>query len=306
MTRGEFLTGVGSLALTGCATGISAVGKRRLDPNLTVLVSDCHVNGAKPGHEAAETEKTLAEILKLDPLPARLVHFGDIAASKGDIEDYRLSEKLFRPFADAGVECAWMMGNHDHRAPFAEVYPDWAASSPVKGRIVHVVALPSVDLVLLDSLGKEEFWGAPVDGEVTGGQLEWLAEFAKKTTRPYFICAHHDGRQMKSFAQAAMGHSPLMCGYLHGHRHSWMPDTLHNWTDGGRLVRSIGLPSGGAWGDVGFVTLRDLGDRTVFTLHERDSWFPKPPADGKRAPVCERLIRENNGATVTIDLPHLK
>ena len=305
MRRREFLMGMGAVV---AAASVRADGKRRLDPNLAVLVSDCHVNGAKPGHEAAETEKTIAEILKLDPLPAKVIHFGDIAVTLGLPEDYAKSRELFRPLEEAGVELSWMMGNHDKRAAFAAAYPEWAASTEVKGRLVHVVRLPSADLVLLDSQAEAADPGTEnaVDGEVTGGQVEWLADYARRATRPYFVCAHHDGRQMKPFAKKALDRAPMLCGYLHGHRHSWMPDALHSWTDGGRLVRSIGLPSGGAWGDIGFVTLRDMGDRMVFTLHERDSWFPKPPADGRRAPACERLVRENDGATVTVDLPHRK
>jgi hypothetical protein len=180
---------------------------------------------------------------------------------------------------------------------FAEVFPEWAETSEVKGRIVHVVKMPSVDLVLLDSLDQLKN-KSNHDGKINEAQIKWLEKFGASTKRPFFVCTHHDGRQMKKFAQTAIGTSTLMRGYIHGHRHSWMLDALHDWKDGGRLVRSIGMPSAALWGDIGFVTFRDKGDHAEFKIFERDCFFPSP--DFKREESWDVLRKENDGAVVKV------
>ena len=45
-----------------------------------------------------------------------------------------------------------IMGNHDRRDNFLQVWPEYAKTSPVKGRIVSKVEMPHVDLLMLDTL----------------------------------------------------------------------------------------------------------------------------------------------------------
>jgi len=278
------------MAAAGCA---SAVAEGRFDPGLAVLVSDLHINGEKPSHTTAELKKTVASLLALRPLPAHVVMMGDVADTHGKACDYKAADPLMRPLEDAGIAVDWVMGNHDHRAAFADFRPDYAKTTLVPGRQVHVVSLPSFDLVLMDSLVESPGEGSfnEVDGEVDGGQLEWLADYGAKAKRPFVVCAHHDGRQMKSFAKAAILSSPKMCGYLHGHRHSWMPDALHAWGKDARLVRSAGIPSAAAWGDIGYALLRDCGDSAEITAVIRDCWFPRPPS----TEATRRIAKENDG-----------
>ena len=59
-------------------------GARQCDPSFVALISDLHVNGLKaevPTHCYEEIcfRKTVEAILALDPLPANVVCFGDIA-----------------------------------------------------------------------------------------------------------------------------------------------------------------------------------------------------------------------------------
>lgn len=301
MNRREFLFASAAVAATSLRGASPAAAGASV-----VLLSDCHVNGENTGHTAAETAKTIKAILALDPLPKTLVYFGDLAAGVGREIDYRAAKEVFRPLVDAGVTIRWMMGNHDHREPFAKVFPEAAAASPVPGRIVGTVAVGGFDLVLLDSLSEVggDGQGNNLDGEIDEAQLKWLRDYAAAATRPYFICAHHDGRQMKKFAQTAMGMSRRMIGYLHGHRHSWMPDALHNWGETGRLVRSVGLPSGSAWGDIGFAVLTDRGDHAEIELFERDCFFPKPAETAAERPALwDDMIKENNRSRIRFAYP---
>ncbi len=71
------------------------------DESLAVLLSDLHVSGLDgPPHEGGKPrsthprawlERSVAEILKMTPLPRNVIVFGDIAYLRGRIEDYRRS-----------------------------------------------------------------------------------------------------------------------------------------------------------------------------------------------------------------------
>ena len=310
LDRRSFVSGALCAAVGGTFAAEAAAGGERppspaVDPALAVLISDLHVSGEDAAkHTRPELEKTVAAILALSPRPARVVVFGDVADTHGKACDYAAAKPLLEPLFAAGFEVSFMMGNHDHRAAFADAWPESAASSLVPGRFVHVVPVGGVDLVLMDSLWESPGVGTfnEVDGKVDGGQLEWLAEWGAKATRPFVVCTHHDGRQMKSFAKAAMKSSPKMCGYLHGHRHCWMPDVLHVWGSAARAVRSVGLPSTGAWGDIGFALFRAYSDRAELTLVERDFYFPKP-APAAANPSWKAVLAENRNARVTFFWP---
>lgn len=298
MNRREFILAAGAFSLApSMAATDSASHGRKIDKSLAVIVSDSHICGDRKWHANDEAVKTLNQILALDPLPAKMIVTGDIAALVGLKKDYVEAKNVFAPIADAGIEIAWMMGNHDRRDAFAEVFPEWAGSSEVEGRIVHVVKMPSFDFVLLDSLDQLKKKNNH-DGKVGNDQIRWLEKFAAKTKRPFVVCTHHDGRQMKSFAQKSINLGPLMRGYIHGHRHSWMLDALHAWDHGGRLVRSVGIPSASLWGDIGFVAVRDKGDHAEFKLHQRDCFFPSP--DIKREKSWNLIREENDGKTIKI------
>lgn len=303
MNRRSFLGGATTFAMmSGCRMGSLSSCSRR-DPRLVALVCDLHINGKTPEHSTAESTKTLAEILALDPLPARLICLGDVSRDAGTEADYRAARQLFAPVFAAGIEVFWTMGNHDHRATFARVFPEAETASSVRGRFAQVVALPDFDCVIVDSLDERLAEGVsnPVDGKVDEEQVRWLEDFARRTTRPFLVMAHHDGRQMKSFAKRAMASSPLMRGYIHGHRHTWMKDTLHSWGEPWPFVRSVGLPSAGFWGDIGYALLRDEGDRATVRLCERDCWYPKPNLPRGKAALRESIVRANQDDVVVFE-----
>lgn len=130
------------------------------------------------------------------------------------------------------------------------------------------------------------------------GDRKWHANDEAVKTLNQILALDPLPAKMKSFAQKTINLGPLMRGYIHGHRHSWMLDALHAWDHGGRLVRSVGIPSASLWGDIGFVAVRDKGDHAEFKLHQRDCFFPSP--DIKREKSWDLIREENDGKTIKI------
>lgn len=266
---------------------------RRAKPGCRiVLLSDLHLDGANPAaHQNRQAVATVESVLKLAPRPDRVVVLGDIACYVGRPEDYRLAAEVLRPFAEADIPVELMMGNHDRRDALCDAFPA-CRQSEVPGRIVRTVDCGVATLVLLDS--HDEGKG---DGAIDPLQERWLESYLDRADRPTFLCVHHDGRQMKRFAASAVTRSPQVVGYLHGHRHTWLVDELHGWQGpaGARLVRSVGLPTAGFWGDVGFAVLDCFDNEAVLTLHETDCFFPTPES---QTPAQRRMREENDGARI--------
>lgn len=287
MNRREFLM-AGALASVGATSSV-----RWAKPACRVaLLSDLHLDGTDSvAHQNRLVAATVESVLKLKPRPGRVVVLGDIACYAGRPEDYRLAAEVLRPFADAGIPVELVMGNHDRRDALCDAFPA-CRQSEVPGRIVRTVDCGVAALVLLDS--HDEGNG---DGAIDPLQERWLESYLDKADKPTFVCVHHDGRQMKRFAASAVTRSPQVVGYLHGHRHAWLVDGIHGWKGpaGARLVRSVGLPSAGFWGDVGFAVLDCFADEAVLTLHESDCFFPTPES---QTPAQRRMRAENDGARI--------
>ena len=313
MTRRMFLTGLataaaGAMARRAAALPAAAGRKKRvLDPALAVLLSDLHVNGLKsevPTHlyEEACLAKTVAEILALDPLPANVVCFGDIAYHWGQREDYVLAHGLLQPLVDAGIRLTLGMGNHDRRGNFLEVWPEYAKTSPVPGRIVSKVELPHVDLLLLDTLNalEVEKFRKSNPGELDDAQREWLAETLKAATKPVLTCAHHKPDEDKVGLGALLLKSEACRGHIHGHWHKWARDIIHSGWEPQQVKPYVGLPSTGHWGDIGYAILRTFPDRVEIVNRQWDFFFTGGPGDGQ--PMRGDIVRELDGQKATLRL----
>ena len=73
VSRRGFIGGLGAAAV---APRLFAKKPSDYDPDLTVLLSDLHVNGIRNTHQLGRLERAVGEILALTPLPARAVVFG--------------------------------------------------------------------------------------------------------------------------------------------------------------------------------------------------------------------------------------
>ena len=309
MTRREFLTATGSLLVSSGATTVSGGRKTvtalRHDPCLVALVSDMHVNGLKdevPTHcyEEVCLRKVVASILALDPLPANVVCFGDIAYHWGQPEDYPLAASILKPLEDAGMRLTLGMGNHDRRDNFLAQWPEYAKTSPVTGRIVSKVGLPHVDLLMLDTLNALEVEKNKKSnpGELDNAQREWLAETLKAATKPILTCAHHKPNEGKVDLAKLLLESAACKGHIHGHWHKWGRDIIHNGWNPHNLKPMVGLPSTGHWGDIGFATMRVFPDRVEITNLQNDFFFTGGPGDGQ--PMRDDIVRELNDQKVTL------
>lgn len=322
LTRRGFLQGVmGAVAVGagGCA-GLPFAGKPRRDETLVALLSDCHAgNWKSPAYQGEKLRECIMRVLKLDPLPGKMLIPGDLAYLWGRKEDYALSRQLLQPVLDAGIELTIGMGNHDRRENFLEFWPEYAARSPVPDRIVSTVRGVHFDYIMLDTLdqpAETDKWITP--GTLEGDQREWLAATCKAANRPFLVLAHHPAgelgepgkgntyRSARIFGELIMGkkESPTRCcGYIHGHDHRWyVTRSLCHWSEA-RIGRTAALPSTGHWGDIGYSLLREYPDRAELRLVQYDYFSPKPPKPGDPPnPAWQSVVLDNAhaGCTFTV------
>ena len=283
------------------------------DPSLTVFLSDMHVGqegrqtiwGKQPGYQNALFEKAVNKVLKMRPLPARTVIFGDLALWMGFNEDYEASLPAINRLKAAGIAVTITMGNHDHRGAFLKFHPEYAKSSPVPGRIVSVVDLGTCDLLLLDSLGENERGAGYVNlvkGVLDKVQKEWLVETVESAKRPFIVGSHHSPMELNVLD--LLLRQPRFIGYVYGHEHFWNARWEPCAGDESRFAYRICLPSTGWWGDIGFATCRTLADRAEIALVEDDFFFQSPLKNGEpRPPEWDDILARNRGRVCTLTYP---
>lgn len=279
-------------------------------PNLAVLISDLHyTDPMRPGSDGKPVDRNyvlecsrrfVAEIVSMRPRPSLVVCLGDVSWAFGDEGDYEIAERELRPLEDAGIRLVMTVGNHDLREPFLKHLGKWCAPSPVDGRIVAVVPMPTFDMVVLDSLkepppgeyGNRKFLR---DCELGKAQAEWLKDFLAKAARPVILASHHPSGQLRLTSLVAS--SPRVFGYIHGHEHRWVRNFIFDWRCK-LVVRSQGLPSFGLDRDVGYAVLRSFRDRAELEYVAKDWYLPRPVPKSERPPLWDDLLRDNIGRKV--------
>ena len=198
------------------------------------------------------------------------------------------------------------MGNHDKRGPFLAQYPQYEKTTKIPGQIVSVVPLPGADFIMLDSLQEGKDKSNPVGGMLSKEQQDWLAESLPKWERPFFLGAHHAGCELKIGKQGLnnfLFSCPKHAGFIHGHEHRW----IQTWTrldyKHTTIHRTLGLPSTGHWGDIGYVLFRELPDRFTATCVQKDFYFPSPRKPEARPAVWDAIAQEHNGQYCTFMKP---
>jgi len=280
MTRKAFLAGV----LSACvATGLA--GEVPLDQNLVAIFSDLHTTTDKNSpHQREGVARCVRDVLALNPRPANVLFYGDLAYNHGETNDYRLLKELVKPLADAGVRWSACFGNHDRRDSFFSVFPGRKSATPlVLGRMVSIVETPHADFILLDSCLE-----GPVNGGIDEAQRAWLRKTLSQYKKPVFVGAHHPIQE--TAVADLLTSAPAYAGYIYGHNHQWLPQNEHG-------VDTLCLPSTGHWGDIGFVLAKLDAEGAVFTLRQRDFYTPRPaakPEDIK--PEWKERVRKNDGS----------
>lgn len=307
MTRRDFVFGTASAAavsLVGCKTCSGA----DFDERLSVFISDVHVP-AGDSYMLGRFVRTVDEILAMRPLPRRVICFGDLAATYGLKEDYLATLPYFQKLSAIGIELTMAMGNHDRRSAFLEVWPEYAKRTLVRGRIVTRIDLGGCNLLMLDALQGTDDRAlddmGPVAGAMDQDQQEWLADELKRLTHPTIVASHYPVSELKigetPLAQILAG-NPFVKGYVYGHGHCWRegwePDA---WGPCSRSVlRTLGLPSTGLWGDIGHVVARVDADNLEARLIEREFYYPCP-----KTPVptsWQRMVHDKQGLRMTFAL----
>ncbi|MBR1575089.1 MAG: metallophosphoesterase [Bacteroidales bacterium] len=309
MDRRSFLSSLALLGVQGCLMDASGAirkldaepndgrARRRrkgpvYDDNLVCLISDLHTN---PGaYQPARLERTIADILALDPLPRNVIALGDLAYLLGKPEEYARLKEILVPLEASDIRLTLAMGNHDRRAHFAEAFPGYAAASELKDRFVYVVETPRVDFIVLDSLQEStdpRKWITP--GALDDGQRAWLQEkLAAYKDKPVFVMSHHPLGEIG--IRDLLLDCPTCCGYIHGHDHVWRPGWSHRNYRDRDLIRTLCVPSTGHWGDIGY-TLLELGETSaVARLHQYEFFFPNPLAEGEAKPAQWSMIEEEH------------
>lgn len=304
-SRRGFLSAMGMMVLADSfGDALCASGKPLLDPNLAVFLSDLHVNGMDKKvswrterHQEENLAFTVREILKMRPLPANVVVFGDLAWLWGDLDDYLRVKSYFRQLEAVGIKMTLGVGNHDRRKYFLEAFTEYA-KSPVPGRIVSKLSLPHADLLMLDTLqeGSEEGKMGPVPGIIDKAQGEWLKSEIATWKRPTFVCCHHPLCELNVGGkplEALLMDNASFAGFIRGHKHHWSKGFIYKHWTVTDTKRELGLPSACNWGDIGYVTFRVAPDHAVAKLVQRDYWYPKP--DMPKDPHWKAMTAENQG-----------
>ena len=151
-------------------------------------VSDTHFVAEGSLYGAVDSEATLRQLF--DELeasggrPEAIVVTGDLA-DKGDPVAYAKLKAVVEPAAARlGAQIIWVMGNHDDRGAFRE---SLLGQAPTSAPIDRVHMVNGLRIIALDSTVPGHHYG-----EVTGAQLDWLAEeLSSPAPHGTILAMHH-------------------------------------------------------------------------------------------------------------------
>ena len=305
--RRKFLQlGAAAAVLTCLPRPIRAEEKTAFDDNLIVFLADVHAGaGKKCATARAKLKETVEEILAMRPLPRNVLVFGDVAYTCGLGADYDISRPLFQKLEDAGIIVTVGMGNHDRRSEFAKRWPEAAARSLVPGRYVHLVEMPHVDFLMLDSLAgsddrpQDDF--GPGDGSLSDDQQQFLVNFLSGRTKPVVLCAHHKSSDLVACGRpvsSLLAETDCVAGYIHGHNHRWRRDWTRNKKQKTpqRVKRELCLPSNGMWGDIGYALCKVKPDRIIIEPVLKDFWLKQQMPLQRRPPEWNDILEEGRAS----------
>jgi len=151
-------------------------------------VSDTHFVASGELYGAVDSEETLrrlfVELEASGGRPEAIVVTGDLA-DKGDPIAYAKLKAIVEPAAERlGAQIIWVMGNHDDRGAFREAL---LGQAPTTAPIDRVHMVNGLRIISLDSSVPGHHYG-----EVTGAQLDWLAEeLAEPAPHGTILAMHH-------------------------------------------------------------------------------------------------------------------
>ena len=187
-------------------------------------VTDIHL-GFEPDNPGElnrqRLDAVLAHMAGISTRPDILLATGDLV-DRGDRESY---ERLRQAFSTCPIPALPCMGNHDERAPFRAVFPEFAGEG---GFIQYHADIGALRLIIVDTLEEGRHGGAFCDT-----RARWLSDrLVEEQDRPTLIVMHHppvelgiewmntDPREpwVARFADAISGHAQvrgIICGHVH-------------------------------------------------------------------------------------------
>ena len=115
---------------------------------LVAQITDIHL-GFEPDSpqefNRQRLDAALAALTSLDPLPDLLLATGDLV-DRGDVASYR---RLREALSALPFPVHYALGNHDLRASFAEVFPEFALTD---GFLQYVIETEPLRLIVIDTL----------------------------------------------------------------------------------------------------------------------------------------------------------
>ncbi|MDO4570385.1 MAG: metallophosphoesterase [Planctomycetia bacterium] len=262
MNRREFLRATGGCVLVACGTPHS-LGAEQIptDENVVAIFADTHLRNPQSTQHVQRFNAVVRQLLAMNPRPANLLIYGDVAFDEGKVEEYQLFRELIQPIELAGIRWEVAMGNHDRLDNYRRAFPErFEKPFIIENKLITKVETPCADFLLLDSYKK-----GCVEGEIDPAQREWLRETLKTYTKPLFVGCHHPLQETQ--LGEILSVCPCVVAYLYGHNHHWRFQEQFD-------TKTICFPSTGHWGDLGFVTLQLSKEEARFTPNVDDFFMP--------------------------------
>ena len=260
------------------------------DMNIVAFFSDTHVRAPETQPEPQRLLKCIKAVLNMNPRPATLLCYGDMAFFEGKVEEYQLFKKLMAPIDKAGIKWETTMGNHDRLNNFFEAFPERKEKKPaVKDRYVHIVRTHRADFILLDS-----YMQGQVRGEIRKDQKEWLIDQLKQytvATKPVFVGCHHLLNETN--LTDTLLEYPVCPGYIHGHAHKWMVETVKG-------LPSLGFAATGPWGDLGYAVANLTATEATFVPFVDTYLTPSWSKTKMDAQAMEAYLKKIEGQTLVM------
>jgi 3',5'-cyclic AMP phosphodiesterase CpdA len=192
---------------------------------LVAQITDIHL-GFDPGnpdeYNRQRLDRTLRRLATMTPLPDLLLVTGDIADNGDDRYSY---ERFREAIQDLPFRVCPVMGNHDNRSVFREVFP---ATPDADGYVQYVVDDLPVRIIVIDTLEIGRHGGGFDDV-----RARWLeARLAEAPGRPTLLVLHHPPiatglswmtenpearwvRKLRPIVEAHPNIVAMVCGHLH-------------------------------------------------------------------------------------------
>lgn len=294
MNRRDFLRTVALGALTARFGNIDQIYANHdvpIDQTIVAIFSDPHIHGPETSQYYVRFKQGVANVLAMNPRPANLLIYGDVAFDHGERKDYEIFRELIKPIENAGINWEVAMGNHDRLAVFRDVFPEkFEKPQPLKDRYINIVETPNADFVLLDSYLENK-----VAGSITPEQQEWLVEKLKHyTEKPVFVGCHHHLKDAK--IADLLKPCPKFVAYLHGHLHFYRSPRQED-------ISTLCFPSLGCWGDMGFVMAHISENEAVFTPTIDAYLWPKWNPEKDPVDDLEPYLAQLNANSPVFKLP---